>query len=430
MLPENSLQLMKGFWDRAEVIIVILIIVIADVIWPMIKKRRQKRQMAQLPPDPVPAAEPRPMPQREQQTATQFEAVAPVIVPAAQPAPAKKPVRKASKSNFHTLTKELFAPLESFPQLTRATRSKEFGERLDQAVRDPRFPLSLADAAISTSALLCARVPGYRGELLQASGVAGGSVEITRLDDLVNNPEALAIGCIDACMNDVVGLALLGPAYAAVRLRSLVEAGKESAMHLNVAGGGGIALEPPAVLSRPVYSEALRSLGYKVNLPEFELRTAYVPEPAEFTLSIGGMGRQINLPVPLRPAELALAGVMDRMVTTRLDVLEGKGFDELARDAGPHSRYERAARLRSDLDSGATPVRLIAEHLIVLAEIAAAQGLEAYRETLASWSTRARRARRRKSVPELGGLLPRTPGAVVEGLILAEVLQRKTGRSA
>ena len=429
MLPENSLQLMKGFWDRAEVIIVIIIIVVADVVWPIIKKRRQKARLAQMPPEPIPAPEPRPVPQREQQPAAPFEVVAPVV-PAAQPAKKKKPVRKAAKSSFHTLTRELFAPLESFPQLTRATRSKEFGERLNHAVRDPRFPLSLADAAIAASSILSARVPGYRAELLQASGVGGGSVEIRQLEDLVSNPDALAIGCIDACMNDVVGLALLGPAYAALRLRSLMDSGKESVMHLNIAGGGGIALEPPAVLSGPVYAEALRSLGYKANLPEFKLRTSYLPEPEPFTLAVGGMGRQISLPVPRRPAELALTGVMDRLVSTRLDILEGKAFDQLARDTGPHDRYEKAARLRSDLASGVIPVRLSPEHLIVLADIAADKGLEAYRETLASWSTHAREARRRKSVPETGGLLPMTPGAVVEGIILADVLQRKTGRSA
>ncbi len=418
MLPENSLQLMKGFWDRAEVIIVILIIVIADVVWPIIKKRRQKQQMAQQPMEHVPVAEPAP----------QFEAVTPVTTPVRRPTPAKKPVRQPAKNNLHTLTNELFAPLDAHPQLSRAMRLQELSSRLNQAVRDQRFPLTLADTAISVSTVLCARVPGYRAELLQASGVGAGSVEISSLDDLVNNPDALAIGCIDALIHDALGLTLLGPAYAALRLRSLVEEGKESVMHLNLARGGSIALEPPAVLLKSVYTDTLRSLGYKANLPELKTRTGYVPEPQQFTLLIGGIGRQINLPVPLHPAQVALAGVMSKLVTSRLEVLDNVSFEKAALNAGLQIRYERASRLRRELEKGAVPSRLDVEHLLVLADIAADNGMAAYQEALATMVSRARKARRRTVAPQQGGLLPMTPGAVVEGLILAEVMQRKSGR--
>ena len=430
MLPENSLQLMKGFWERPEVIIVILIIVFADVIWPIIKKRRKKQQAAQLPPEPVPEPVPAPEPdqssRRERRAAQLFEAVQSVPAAAPRAAPPRKPSPPTVQTGLTAMVGELFAPLAKYPQLSRAVRLKELSGRLNQAVQHESFPLSLADAAISVSQVFVSRVPGYRAELIQAAGVAGGSVEISSLDDLVNNPDALAIGCLDVLIADVVGLTILGPAFAAARLRALTDSGRGNAMHLNLAGGGAVALAPPASVLLPVYAEALRSLGYARALPRFRERMGYVPDEPEFTLAIGGLGRKVTLPVKTEPAQRALSDVLDRLATTRLDVLEGRGFDDISRSLDLPARYDKASREREKLRRGEAGMESDAGILLAVMDIAVDHGLTAGRDALAAAAGPRRRSPGRKAAaPERGGLLPTTRGAIVEGLVLAEVLARK-----
>lgn len=417
MIPEDAL-LHMSLWDNIEVIIVVILVILFDLILPIIKKRRAKQ--AAIPEyEPVEAeAYAAPAPARLES----FQAVP--AVRAAVPGPAPRRATALGQSDrLRAGFLRLLAPLQGNAEIDAAFSSSHFSGRLEAAMRAAPFPFWLVDGVTVALDQMSREVPALRDQLLEAAYGAMPAGELTRIDELTTHSEKLVAGWAELLLVDALGLTLLGPTWAWLRLTRLEQEGLVDSMDLTVSGSRELLLNPPASVMRPVFLGGLQQLGYVPHVDGFKKATGHIPDQsAQVVLRLRGLGPVVRLPIPAPPLRTYTSSALTAVLFADVDALKSR-LVNLCRRKDLPGIYGKSLGLGKVVPVQGLPALLDAGHLLALAELGLSQGSQAVAQAFGVRRTAVRLA------PESGGLRGRgfsvSGLAVAEGIVLGEVLKRR-----
>ena len=428
-----NLDLMKGLFDSPGWLIVAALFILFDIVVPMLKKRKKKRAMeqqlqqqpthqppAQYEPPPAvpraPAPTPRPDPQRMPRPA------------ATRPAATATAPRKTAPDGptDQELLGNMLQPLTDL-QLVRTTleRNNVYGA-FANAVAQAEYPLNLPDGFQLLSAALHNALPAFGGETHAAAQLPTQQSEINSVEELVQESQLLAPGWLEALVADAIGCALMGPGYAYLRVRRLAMLGQVDALALNVATGMGLRLDPPLVIVAPALIVALRELGHTRAVPAFrEYAVKAVNKRSSMKLTLHGMGRPVEFEVPVSRAVQTTEEMMLGLVRSPYATLDGKTMGDFAADARVTDAWLRADDLVKAWKAGRDPEVGSLARLQGHALLAATFGPDKARKVLAAARQGVSLFQRRKAERTAeSDVLPMTHLAIVEGMVLGQLLQR------
>ena len=431
MMLDEMLQM--GLGNKGWIILVVLYLLF-DIVLPLYKKWKQKQNQASRPePTPAPVPRPTPPPAVRRPVRPPPRAPAPPPVKVMHRPPVVRDTKRTLQSGGNSaLFEDLLAPLKKLGPLEPVFEQTRMAQYLARVPSERDFPLNAGVAIMTVMRQALGTIPDMRAQAVRAAGLPGGVADIASIQELVESIDKLAVGWLDTLFADAMSLALLGPVHAKLRAAQLRREGRTNVLVFNVAGGRELRLEPPLCVLLPAFSAGLKNLGHGRAIGEFEdFANKMLGSSTMLRLRLEGLNRPMEFEVDPLSASQATTEMMTGLLNYSYPAMGGHSPSSLGKRKGLVHHAAAAIDLKKRLLAGAD-VRQADPSVLLLAfaDIALEQGTSELAE-IRSLGHR-RFSRGTDSAPRdgalEGGLLALNGSAIVEGLILGELL-RRPGRS-
>ena len=392
----------------------IIIWILVMIVGGRIKRKRNQQKTAPVPQlrrgpvrSPTPTPRPAPSPVRREPVAAPR--------PRASAPPLQSPrLRRVLPTGVELLLDNLF----------RGTPwDKVMGPRMRlwaESLRKPEQLLGWVDEAAAAALSELGDLEQGVNEAVELS-VGSGEFAVSTLEEFIKESPRLASAWAQDIFADAFGISLFGPGFIDLRESIERQRGERDTIPLAASGNQG-ALRMPYSVRRSLLEDVVRRLDMEHG---WLGPRGWDSPAAQVTFDPGGLQR---IPVPTEPMTAASLEILHRILRMRLPSLDGRNIEDLRGRHPWMARVSEHLELARVIQTGATRIQLeevdLLPAFIHLRLQDRSQDWEPLLLALAE-ETRLRSLKRRGKTR---GVARGTRAAMIEGLLITEILGENLGR--